>query len=328
MHLSSLSYRATGYGDIHATNTIERIYAIFMMLSGSLMFGALIARLRAIFDNDGVLRKDKDQSNAAFGYLLEKKLVPLKLRLASMEAYSYYVGRRPTIAETGLFDRVPETMRANLVSHQFKSEIDAIKIRNILSRPFLVDLITVARPYSCESGAVIYNRGDVATEFSFLLIGKVTYWISGVHGEHVVGMSTNGDFFGDFEFYKRGGTRLIAYHAQETSSLLSVSYQDMERLIGQHPADGRRFLLEMQRRYNSLVHIRQTDKRLTLSVERRPKEGSTGSSKEEGSTGSSKEGIGGSGPRVECQLLVDGAARTVMQVCPFSALSLPDLAPV
>jgi hypothetical protein len=35
-----------GYGDIHATNTGERFYSLMTMLVGSLLFGAIIAKVR------------------------------------------------------------------------------------------------------------------------------------------------------------------------------------------------------------------------------------------------------------------------------------------
>lgn len=40
-----------GYGDIYATNQLERMYAILTMLTGGVVFGALVAKVAGIIDN-------------------------------------------------------------------------------------------------------------------------------------------------------------------------------------------------------------------------------------------------------------------------------------
>ena len=46
MYWTFFTLLTVGYGDIHPTNTGERFYALMTMIMGSLMFGAIIAKVR------------------------------------------------------------------------------------------------------------------------------------------------------------------------------------------------------------------------------------------------------------------------------------------
>jgi hypothetical protein len=49
-----------GYGDIHATNRIERLYAIATMIVGAVVFGALISKVTMIIDKRNPAAKVSD----------------------------------------------------------------------------------------------------------------------------------------------------------------------------------------------------------------------------------------------------------------------------
>ena len=85
-----------GYGDIHATNTGERFYAFLTMLLGSLMFGAIIAKVSVLVESRNLQLKELKIGVAEFKAYLEERRIPNALKTeAKVRAYvrvfvSYY----------------------------------------------------------------------------------------------------------------------------------------------------------------------------------------------------------------------------------------------
>lgn len=69
-----------GYGDIHATNTGERFYAFVTMLLGSLMFGAIIAKVRMLVESRNLQSKELKTRVAEFKAYLEERRIPIALK--------------------------------------------------------------------------------------------------------------------------------------------------------------------------------------------------------------------------------------------------------
>ena len=59
-----------GYGDVHPVNVPERIFATFLMLSGAMTFGAIIAGIKSIIESNDLLgREVKEQTNVLKEFL-------------------------------------------------------------------------------------------------------------------------------------------------------------------------------------------------------------------------------------------------------------------
>lgn len=83
---------AIGYGDIVATNSRERVYSIFTMLMGSIMFGAMIAQVtRLIESRNPQARAFKEKMDELKAYLNEKHLpksIKISAKVVSCIIYS------------------------------------------------------------------------------------------------------------------------------------------------------------------------------------------------------------------------------------------------
>ena len=71
---------SVGYGDIHATNTGERFFAFLTMLLGSLMFGAIIAKVRLLVESRNIQYRELKICVAEFKSYLEERRIPLALK--------------------------------------------------------------------------------------------------------------------------------------------------------------------------------------------------------------------------------------------------------
>ena len=68
-----------GYGDIHATNTGERIYALIVMAIGSLVLGVIIDRVRYYYENNDLLVKRLLLMEHDFNVKLNTEKIPKTL---------------------------------------------------------------------------------------------------------------------------------------------------------------------------------------------------------------------------------------------------------
>ena len=77
-----------GYGDIYGTNKAERIYSIFTMVLGGVMFGAIIAQVTRLIESRNPQAKAfKEKMDELKAYLSEKHL-PTKLKTAAKVSLS------------------------------------------------------------------------------------------------------------------------------------------------------------------------------------------------------------------------------------------------
>ena len=69
-----------GYGDIHPTNSGERLYALCTMLLGSVVFGAIISKVRVLVESRNLQLKELKVDVAEFKAYLEERRIPNCLR--------------------------------------------------------------------------------------------------------------------------------------------------------------------------------------------------------------------------------------------------------
>lgn len=70
-----------GYGDIIATNEGERVFSIIVMLLGSVLFGAVIAKIKDVMDSRNIQKNESIVKMEEFAEYMEEKSFPSYLRL-------------------------------------------------------------------------------------------------------------------------------------------------------------------------------------------------------------------------------------------------------
>jgi hypothetical protein len=75
-----ISMLTIGFGDIHPTNELERLYAIITMLVGGIVFGALVSKVTMIIDRRNPQAKAYAAKMKEFKLLLADSGLPLSIR--------------------------------------------------------------------------------------------------------------------------------------------------------------------------------------------------------------------------------------------------------
>ena len=208
----------------------------------------------------------------------------------------YYLQRKQSLAEGGLFDGLPREMLYKLINTTYSREIQTIDLFRNSDIHFLAELILHVRPYHAVTGELIYEMGDIATEVSFIIRGSVritAFGLGGVGGNDcadkdengaegngtgtgtgteargvegvrrqtmknnsLLGYSSGGGYFGDLEYVKKS-TRIARYIALDSCSLVAISYDKLSEAIAKHPDAGNKFLAELKCRYDNFRAVQK-----------------------------------------------------------------------
>ena len=173
----------------------------------------------------------------------------------AQDAYAYYLKKKTSIAERGLFEELPVTLRHKLISHKYAREILDIHLFRNMDRAFLSQLIVHSRPSKVYPGEVIYDCGDVSQEITFILRGSVRIIINNGYKDVLAGYSTCGGYFGDLEFFKKS-VRTARYEAVQSCTFIAINFSHFTEAIKDHPVAGKKFMGVLAKRFESFQSIR------------------------------------------------------------------------
>ncbi len=245
---------AVGYGDFHAVNNRERLYSIFSMLCGGVMFGAVIAQVtRVIESRNPQARAFKLKMNEFKAYLSEKQL-PQTLKLRAKNAYSYYLQKKTSFGENGILEGLPKSLLTKLVYNIYESEIAKIRLFATADVSFVTALIIHFKPFQVSHGEDICKFGDISEDIIFVMRGLVKLTtLDGVR-QIITGYCTEGGYFGDFEYYRKS-TRIATYSAATMCNLISIPFFFFDKAIHENIEYGSVFMDEIKRRFGHFMHV-------------------------------------------------------------------------
>ena len=121
----------------------------------------------------------------------------------------------------------------------------------------VADLIVYSEPQQALVGEVIYNMGDYASEIAFLMKGSVR--LLDMHGSTnvIMGFSSSGGYFGDFEYFRKS-TRITKYQAQQNCNLFTISYKHFDNTLAEYDDQKAKFLRKLGRRYDIWNEVKKS----------------------------------------------------------------------
>eukprot|EP01038_Epipyxis_sp_PR26KG_P008961 gene8961-12083_t len=243
-----------GFGDIHATNNAERIFSIFTMLSGGVIFGALISQVTKLLENrNPQARAMKDKLDELHSYL-DGLDIPFELKVRAKSSYEYYLTKKSSLAESEVFNQLPKKMLMKLVLQLYKDDIEAIHLFKTADKDFILPLIINSRPIEANKKEIIVNYGDVCDDIFFITSGIVRLFThDGIH-KIIVGYAKEGNFFCDFEYHKNS-LAVVSYEAASNCHILAISYQTINNAILESSEEGYKFQNDLKLRYQNYLKV-------------------------------------------------------------------------
>ena len=120
-------------------------------------------------------------------------------------------------------------------------------------------MVTAGKPFQAGPGTFVMEKGDVPDEICFVMRGLVQFSTTDGMSEAISGYSTEGGYFGDFEYFKKT-TRLVSHQAMVNCNLFSVATSVLDDVVASLPVVGERLVSEFGKRYQNFLQVCKSDK--------------------------------------------------------------------
>lgn len=225
-----------GYGDITPSNDPERLYSLFSLLTGALVFGFMlssIGSLVAAIDRQAALSEERMDEIKEY---MRWRQLPRDLVLRMRRYYTYYYQRKTAFDEKSILGALTPALRFEVVQHTLKETIGKIPLfASTLDPLFQMEIFPLLTPVSAAPREVIFNKGENSQALFFLIKGQVEV-ISGVDGR-VLHRIKAGNFFG--ESVITGRRRAATHRAASSCDMMCISGDDLSELFTKRPREGR-----------------------------------------------------------------------------------------
>ena len=162
-----------GYGDVHASNTNERIVNIFILFVGAGVFGFIVANVSAI--NEAMSKRStmiSDRMRQVAEYLKEKEC-PKELSHEILRHFKHLYGIKNSLQGKEILNNLPVKVKNKILLYQHNKELQKISIFKYISnnsvRLYLFELM---KPVFFHTGQAMITEGDQATDIIFLVSGS------------------------------------------------------------------------------------------------------------------------------------------------------------
>lgn len=251
-----------GYGDITPTNNVERIYSLFALLTGALVFGYMLSSIGSLvqaIDRQAALNEEK--MDEVKEYMRWRKL-PRDLVSRLRRYYNYYYSRKTAFDESAILGDLTPALRFEVVSHTLKDTIGRIPLfAKYLDPLFQMEVFPLFKPINASPKEIIYQKGDLSLALFFLVKGQIEV-ISGVDGR-VLYRIRNGSHFG--ESVLTGRRRSATHRAASSCEMFAISSEDLSELFEKRPHEGRIILDSVMREHKRKEQLRTLSLRLLIN---------------------------------------------------------------
>jgi CRP-like cAMP-binding protein len=157
---------------------------------------------------------------------------------------------------------LPPNLLNKLVLTIYGHEAHRVNLFKICDENFIVEIVRNTKPFQALPGVKIVEKGDVPDEIMFVMRGVVQFATVGYTDTHgvvdaITGYSSEGGYFGEFEYYKRT-IRMVTHRAMGHCHLLSISTATLDQAIASNPLTGDRIVAEFEVRYSNFLKAAQS----------------------------------------------------------------------
>ena len=142
-------------------------------------------------------------------------------------------GNRTVFDERTIFDRLPESLRSEVVLHMYGGVVSRIPLFSKLKQKALANVCLSLKAYHAAEGEAFTVEGEEADKMFIIKAGMVKLTVAG--DELQSSPMKGGDFFGLICLAGLSDIRPYTTTAMRQCQLCTLSRDDMQRLIGMHP---------------------------------------------------------------------------------------------
>ena len=174
-----LTIVGVGYGDILGTNKMEKLYLIFLLVIGVLLYSWLVSTLSKIKDSDTVIAISERAQE-----IKDKIIILETIRQGypdmtyecykRIQRYLKYNFQKELFSPKTIFDNLPLHLQRDLIFNMYKPVIENfVFFKYFKNEDFIMKVLMCFQPNICLKNERIVNRGDFMDEMLFVRSGKL-----------------------------------------------------------------------------------------------------------------------------------------------------------
>lgn len=186
MYWTFTTILSVGYGDIYLTSNRGRMFSIFVIFLGSIIFGILVSTVQSSAKNWN--KKESARENKLSQvreYIYEMKVIGT-LRRQMSNHFEYYHSHKANLSEESIVLDMPIVLRQYALEHTKKDLLDLLFFKPI-SLDYIMQIIPHLHPFLARKGEFIYREGEICEDAFFLVSGLAEAY----KREHDGGCRTN-----------------------------------------------------------------------------------------------------------------------------------------
>jgi CRP-like cAMP-binding protein len=248
-----------GYGDISGATALEQGFSIVAMGIGGFTFALIVGGIGDLITRAGVAEAAYSSMMSELKEFLNSKGVEKDLAMRVIKYHENLYGNRTVFDEKTIFDRLPRSLRSEVVLHMYGGVVSRIPLFSNLKEKALADVCLSLRAYHAAKGEAFTVEGEEADEMFIIKAGTVKLTVAGQ--ELQSSPMKGGDFFGLICLAGLSDIRPYTTTAMRQCQLCTLSRDDMQRLIGMHP--------EMSDRLMEFARVRLAEIKADVAASRK-----------------------------------------------------------
>eukprot|EP00603_Paraphysomonas_imperforata_P015122 CAMPEP_0114457472 /NCGR_PEP_ID=MMETSP0104-20121206/4180_1 /TAXON_ID=37642 ORGANISM="Paraphysomonas imperforata, Strain PA2" /NCGR_SAMPLE_ID=MMETSP0104 /ASSEMBLY_ACC=CAM_ASM_000202 /LENGTH=1284 /DNA_ID=CAMNT_0001630019 /DNA_START=112 /DNA_END=3966 /DNA_ORIENTATION=+ len=199
MYWTIATILSVGYGDVFLTSNSGRIFAIFVIFLGSIIFGILVSTVQSSAKNWNKQETARmTKLNQVREYIYEKKVLGA-LRRQMSNHFEYYHSHKANMSEEAIVLEMPIILRQYALEHT-KKQLMGMSLLKSMTLDIIMDIIPHLHPFLAQKGEFIHREGEICMDLFLLVNGTVEAFKkdhdSGVRSNYLVGIYETGSEFG------------------------------------------------------------------------------------------------------------------------------------
>ncbi|CDP04802.1 unnamed protein product [Coffea canephora] len=238
MYWSITTLTTTGYGDLHAVNSREKLFDIFYMLFNLGLTAYLIGNMtNLVVHGTGRTRKFRDTIQAASSFAQRNQLPPRLQDQMLAHLCLRYRTDSEGLQQQETLDVLPKAIRSSISHYLFYSLVDKVYLFHGVSNDLLFQLVSEMKAEYFAPREDVILQNEAPTDLYILVTGAVELIVLRNGIEQVVGQLKTGDVCGEIGVlcYR---PQVFTVRTKRLSQLLRLNRTDFLNIVQASVGDG------------------------------------------------------------------------------------------
>eukprot|EP00929_Paragymnodinium_shiwhaense_P064368 TRINITY_DN32231_c0_g2_i1.p1 TRINITY_DN32231_c0_g2~~TRINITY_DN32231_c0_g2_i1.p1 ORF type:complete len:1458 (+),score=354.11 TRINITY_DN32231_c0_g2_i1:199-4572(+) len=172
IHFVTATMMAVGYGDMSATNTVERIVAVCMQLIGAAAFGFILSATSALINSANPAAVEHKKVMSQIKEWMIGRQLSREQRWAILEHVKYVYSKKSIFKENEILGQLPARLRNDIINQTYPKWVRLLdRVFPGETLAFKTGLVLSLRPQKLTYDQVLLEAGEISLELYIVVNG-------------------------------------------------------------------------------------------------------------------------------------------------------------